>query len=304
MNDIAHQRDRGSGGAGRLTVVIPVFNAHDCVRACLQSLDRHSPGAPVLLVDDASDDPRIAPLLKAWVGARAGARLMTLDENRGFVQAANRGVDVAPGDVVLLNSDTEVTEGWLEALARCLDSDETIATATPWSNNAEIVSLPQFCVANPVPRNPGAWSQAVRAAARGRYPELPTAVGFCMAIRRRAVEALGLFDEAAFGHGYGEENDFCRRAAEAGWRNVLCEDAFVVHHGGQSFGPLGLRPGDESMRRLLAKHPGYLELVSAWIEVDPLAERRKDILAFLEESGAGDPGLGDSGKIGREVARD
>ena len=74
-----------------------------------------------------------------------------------------------------------------------------------------------------------------------------------MAVRRAAAESLGFFDEAAFGRGYGEENDFCRRAALAGWRNVLCEDAFVVHRGGQSFGPLGLRPGGTAMQRLLEK---------------------------------------------------
>ena len=104
-----------------------------------------------------------------------------------------------------------------------------------------------------------------------------------MAVSGASRRALGLFDEAAFGKGYGEENDFCRRAADAGWRNVLCEDAFVAHVGGQSFSPLGLKPGDESMRRLLAKHPRYLEIVSDWIERDPLAERRRDVLAAVQE---------------------
>lgn len=269
-----------------MTVIVPVFNAHDCLVDCLASLDAHSPAAPVLVVDDASDDPRIAPLLRSWVAHRPAARLVSLPVNRGFVHAANQGMEAAGGDVVLLNSDTVVTGGWLEALRRCLASDPAIATATPWSNNAEIVSLPAPGVANPVPDDPDAWAGAVRSAARGDYPELPTAVGFCMAISGRAIEALGGFDEASFGRGYGEENDFCRRAAEAGWRNVLCEDAFVVHRGGQSFGPLGLAPDDASMARLLARHPGYLDLVTDWIRDDPLAERRAAIRAALAEDGS------------------
>lgn len=269
------------------TVVIPVFNAHDCLVACLESLDRHSPSAPVVLVDDASDDPRIAPCLAAWASTRDGAAVIALSANRGFVHAANRGVAAVTGDVVLLNSDTEVTTGWLEALARCLASDASIATATPWSNNAEIVSLPGFCRNNPAPRDPARWARAARASALGTYPDLPTAVGFCMAVSGAAIEALGFFDEDAFGRGYGEENDFCRRAADAGWRNVLCEDAYVVHHGGQSFGPVGLGPGEDTMARLLAKHPGYLDLVSAWIEADPLAERRRRLLEHLETTPSG-----------------
>ena len=96
-----------------------------------------------------------------------------------------------------------------------------------------------------------------------------------------------MFDEAAFGRGYGEENDFCFRARKAGWRNVLCEDAYVVHHGGQSFGPIGLRPDESSMQRLLAKHSDYLEQVSQWIERDPLAARRAEVLAYRAAHGSG-----------------
>lgn len=263
------------------TVVIPVFNAFDCLVECLASLDRYSPTAHVVLVDDGSDDGRIAGHIAAWAEARGNVDLHIMRRNRGFVHAANRGVAAAEGDIVLLNTDTIVTEGWLEALGRCLASDPAIATATPWSNNAEITSLPEFCSNNPIPKDPDRWARAARESAEGSFPDLPTGVGFCMAVSGDAVQTLGFFDEDVFGRGYGEENDFCRRAANAGWRNVLCDDAYVVHRGGQSFGPLGLAPGEETMARLLAKHPGYLELVSAWIEADPLADRRQRLLEQL-----------------------
>lgn len=257
-----------------VTVIVPVFNAFEDLEVCLTSLERWTPEADMMIVNDASTDPRIAPALAGFVARGARRQLLTLPENRGFVQAVNRGMAAANGHCVLLNSDTIVTAGWLEALARCLDSDPAIATATPWSNNAEIVSAPRFCEANPVPGDPDAWAEAARASATGVYPELPTAVGFCMAIRREALQQLGDFDAEAFGRGYGEENDFSRRAADAGWRNVLCEDAFVVHVGGRSFGPLGQKPDEASMARLLARHPDYLDEVMAWIRRDPLAERR------------------------------
>ena len=269
------------------TVVVPVFNALAVTRECLAALDRCSPDARVIIVNDASTEPGLLPLLRDWVARHPDRHLIDLPQNRGFVHAANRGAAEAEGDLVLLNSDTEVTPGWLEALGRCLASDRTIATATPWSNNAEIVSLPEFCQANPVPADADVWAAAVLATARGDYPELPTGVGFCMAIAGTALQELGLFDEAAFGRGYGEENDFCFRARKAGWRNVLCEDAYVVHHGGQSFGPIGLRPDESSMQRLLTKHPDYLEQVSQWIERDPLAARRAEVLAYRAAHGSG-----------------
>jgi GT2 family glycosyltransferase len=271
------------------TVIVPVFNARELLEACLDSIARTVPAdARVLVIDDASSDLRVKPLLQSWVDQAKPCRQLVLQaENRGFVATANHGMRLAGGDVVLLNSDTEVTTGWLQNLAACLGSDESIATATPWSNNGEIVSIPGFCQVNPVPEDADAVAAGIKSCADPLYPDMPTAVGFCMAISKRAIDRIGLFDEAAFGRGYGEENDFCQRAGQAGMRNVLCDDTYVVHHGGASFGPLGLKPNETSMQRLLAKHPGYLDEVMKFIEADPLATRRRQILECLERTGVG-----------------
>jgi GT2 family glycosyltransferase len=213
------------------------------------------------------------------------ARLLCHPNNLGFVATANHGMRMASSDLVLLNSDTEVTGGWLERLSVCLNSDEAIATATPWSNNGEIVSIPKFCFANPVPENPGSIANVIASCGTPEYPDMPTAVGFCMAISSKAIQCVGLFDEETFGLGYGEENDFCQRAEKIGLRNVLCDDAYVVHHGGASFGPLDIKPDVQSMRRLLNKHPDYELKVSKFIQDDPLAERRRGIVFELEQQG-------------------
>ena len=68
-------------------------------------------------------------------------------------------------------------------------------------------------------------------------------------------------------------------------RNVLCDDAYVAHLGNRSFGPRGLKPDEDAMRRLLSKHPHYLETVQAFIADDPLKERRQQILAHCRRSG-------------------
>ncbi|MGA9572662.1 MAG: glycosyltransferase [Lysobacterales bacterium] len=270
-------------------IIVPIFNAFEHVEACLDSIARTLPSdTGVLLIDDASTDRRLQPLLNAWVNeAKPFRQLLLHRENRGFVATANHGMRLAGKDLVLLNSDTEVTPGWLQSLADCLDSDDSIATATPWSNNGEIVSIPGFCMSNPAPADADAVARGIKSCGHPAYPDMPTAVGFCMAVSRRAIERIGVFDEVTFGRGYGEENDFCQRAEQAGLRNVLCDDAYVVHHGGASFGPLGLKPDDKSMQRLLAKHPDYLRNVTEFIKADPLAARRAQILGCLERTGAG-----------------
>jgi len=270
-------------------VVVPVFNALEHLESCLDSIERTvAHDAQVLVIDDASTDNRVRPLLQSWVNeARPFRRLLVHEQNQGFVATANHGLRLAETDVVLLNSDTEVTNSWLDCLAACLDSDDSIATATPWSNNGEIVSIPEFCVANPAPQNPDAIAKEIKSCGTRGYPELPTAVGFCMAISLRAIKRIGVFDQDTFGRGYGEENDFCQRAEKAGFRNVLCDDAYVVHHGGASFGPLGLKPDGESMQRLLVKHPDYQQKVTEFIHRDPLAPRRQEILDCLERSTVG-----------------
>lgn len=258
-------------------IVIPVFNAFAEVRACLETVRANSAAAEVLVINDASSDPRIDVLLEQWEGESAQHRVITHAQNQGFVRAVNRGIEEFGGDVVLLNSDTRVTPGWLEALRDCLQSDTDIATATPWTNNGEIASFPDLCVAAPLPDNLEQLAAAIAAAGQPVYPEIPTAVGFCMAISRQALDVVGPFDADLFGRGYGEENDFSLRAKSAGFRNVLCDNAYVAHIGGRSFEAVNLAPGPESMKRLLSRHPQYLELISAFIEADPLAQRREQL---------------------------
>lgn len=275
-----------------IEIVIPVYNAAALLRRCLSALDRNTaPGsARLLAIDDASPDPAIAPLLAEW-RQRSPLRPQVLcnEVNLGFVGSVNRGIAATSGDVLLLNADTEVTPGWLPRMRAALDSDPRVATVTPFSNNAEICSWPEFCRAAPVPDDPERVAQAFADSGAPSYPELPTAVGFCMLIRRAALEAIGDFDRATFGRGYGEENDFCCRAAAHGWRNVLADDCYVVHAGGGSFAPLGLKPGGDNLARLLARYPRYHAQVAEFIAADPLAARRARVSARLRELAAVDP---------------
>lgn len=100
------------------------------------------------------------------------------------------------------------------------------------------------------------------------------------------LDAIGGFDPA-FGAGYGEENDLCMRAAAAGWRNVLADDALVLHTGGRSFEKQKDALVPKNTEVLLARHPGYLLLVHDYVAADPLAPLRDAATLALDAEGAG-----------------
>ena len=279
----------GYRGHPPVDIVVPVFNACDDLRRCVESVRVHTlpEDRCLILIDDASTDPDIAAYFaELATGSVPGLELLCNPENLGFVASTNRGMALhRDRDVLLLNSDTIVTAGWLQKIRRCADSDPCIGTITPFSNNAEICSFPVFCRDNPLAELPPIEQIAAALAARSpTYPDLPTAVGFCMFIRRRLIDRIGTFDAATFGQGYGEENDFCMRAAAAGFRNVLCDDAFVAHVGGRSFDNARFALMEKNMRNLLARFPEYTRLVQDFVAADPLREIREAAWARLSSA--------------------
>ncbi|HYZ21824.1 MAG TPA: glycosyltransferase, partial [Rhodopila sp.] len=106
---------------------------------------------------------------------------------------------------------------------------------------------------------------ACQTANTGRFVDVPTTVGFCMYIRRDALDQLGCFDTERFGHGYGEENDFCLRAAAAGWTHRLACDLFVYHKGQVSFGDRRNTLAAKATDLLLERFPDYAQRVARHI---------------------------------------
>jgi GT2 family glycosyltransferase len=255
-------------------VIIPVYNGHDAVARCLESVLAHTtgPGVRLVVADDASPDPRIPGLLASYAAADERVIVVRRDPNLGFVRNCNRAMQDAPGDVVLLNSDTQVPAGWLERLRALAHSSDRVGSVTPLSNNATICSVPQWLVPNRFPEGLGlaVLDEVAQASGTGEWLEIPTSVGFCVYFRREALQACGLFDEEAFGTGYGEENDLACRMRDAGFLNLLCDTLFVWHEGGISFAEAGNGDLAGNLDRIAERWPRYHETIRGFVQRNPL----------------------------------
>ena len=276
----------------RISVIIPVYNNLDgtrhCVESVLTSLDKNSCEATVTVINDGSTEEGICEYLQEITAI--GCMVLHNRKNLGFVKTVNRGLQNThpQDDVVLLNSDTEVNEDWLDRLQWCAYYEENIGTVTPFSNNAESCSFPSVFHDNTLPASTSAATvDAMFSQIHGYDPiDLPSSVGFCMFIKRDCLDAVGEFDAWTYGKGYGEENDFSLRAVQIGWRDVLCPNVFVFHEGGASFGSEQKKERIERATRTInAKYPDYAENVRRYAENDPAKDiRLKVMLGLLRSS--------------------
>jgi GT2 family glycosyltransferase/glycosyltransferase involved in cell wall biosynthesis len=270
-------------------VVVPVYRGLQITRVCLESVlaDTERPSGRIIVIDDRSPEPK----LSAWLDRLAAAGAITLLRNKrnlGFVASVNRGIRHAGShDVALLNSDTEVPTGWLRRLQAQACAEANIASVSPLSNNATICSFLGY-QGSPMPADIAlaAIDAACRSVNAGRSADAPTTVGFCMYIRRAALDAVGLFDTETFGKGYGEENDFCLRAAALGWRHRIACDTFVRHEGGVSFAA----DADPGIRRAFAilteRYPDYPLRIAQFVDAAATEPFRFAVaMALLRNSG-------------------
>lgn len=268
-------------------IVVPIFRASDSLRRCIQALERSTPASvPIILIDDASNDPAVDGVLDE-VGDRGQFRVVRHAQNLGFTKTANEGICLTdPDDVILLNSDTQVFRGWLQRLHELAYSSVDIATVTPVSNAAGAFSVPEIGMRNGIPDHvPLEYvSRLVAREVGDRTAFAPTGNGFCLYLRRDALDEVGALDEHAFPRGYGEENDLCMRMVRAGWRHAVDGRTWVFHERGSSF----LEEKDDlvgaAQRQIHARYPEYRGLVARFVSSPDMHEIRYRVRRALSGS--------------------
>ncbi len=260
-------------------VIVPVYRGLADTRLCVESVLASSCRTPyrLVVINDCSPEPEVT----AWLRERAAGddRILLLEneENLGFVGTVNRGMALSGNnDVLLLNSDTEVANDWLDRIRQAAYGDAKGRLRHAVLQQRDDLQLPALLQGQrPSPGYDTARLDALCARTNpGAVVDVPTGVGFCMYIRRDCLQQVGLFDTEHFGKGYGEENDFCQRAQAAGWRNLHLLDTFVLHTGGVSFGDSKSPRELAAMEILRRLHPNYDRDVHAFVRTDPAAPYR------------------------------
>lgn len=265
-------------------VLVPVGVDEDALDACLFALEASTPaGTRVWLADDAQAGPRAGAIIDAWL-ARTRLQAAHTRRARSIGEAAH--LDEAmracgDADVAVLAADARPTPGWLQRLSDCLARDPAIATATPWSNAGEAAAWPRIGEIAALDLDP---AQLARACAQlpPSHPDLPAAVGHAVMIRGSARIRGGGLDAASFHSWYAALADFSLRLSGLGWRNVLCETAFVLRDGEG-------HASDGDMARLSVRWPGWHARLASCLMADPLRGLRTqlgDSLAGLDPGSA------------------
>ena len=202
-----------------VSIVVVNWNTRDTTVACLQAVQRNTECPyELIIVDNGSTDGSVE-VLRAYEDDRT--RFLSLPENLGFAGGSNKGIEIASGDAVcLLNSDTLPTRGWLTELMS-VRSEKGAGLVGPYTDHAK----------KPQRRKP--WF--------GRWPPwfLPTTQlemlsFFCVLIGREVLDQVGLLDER-FGLGTFEDDDYCRRARDAGLTLWVAGRSWVWHEAHATF---------------------------------------------------------------------
>lgn len=274
----------------RIDLIIPVYNGYEYLEPLFESIKLNTISQyRLIVIDDASPDVRVWPLLNELISFAPESILVRNEKNLGFVKTVNKAASYVEGDFALLNTDIEVPEYWLERLMMPIVTDRKVASTTPFSNAATILSFPEMNVDNSLPYEVAAGQiDSCFLQLRADLPQVPvpTGVGFCMGVNGAVWEQIGGFDDVLFHRGYGEENDWCQRAISSGFCNLAVQNLFVYHKHGGSF-EVETRSAlrEDNYRKLLSRWPGYSMEVAKFIAADPLAFAREmaTLLAICNE---------------------
>ena len=266
-------------------VIVPVYADRTDTLACLDAIKASSNKIAyrVVVVDDASPDTLLVKALKERA-QRNEITLICRPINAGFSGAVNTALALDNSrDVILLNADTLVFGNWLDRLHAAAYQDKAIGTVTPLSNHGELLSYPKAMYNNPVfdVKHAELIDQTVSLLGSKQPVTIPVGVGFCFYIKRQVLNAVGFFDEATFGRGYGEDTDFCLRLQQAGYRNVCAADTYVVHWGSRSFGTEKNYLVEQNLPQIQIRYPQHTNEYGQFLADKPLHAFCRQLQRYL-----------------------
>jgi GT2 family glycosyltransferase len=268
------QKEQYQFGDATIDIIIPVYNGYEFLEKLFDSIEAHtSVKHRLIVINDCSPDERVKPYLLERLKKHNNAIFIDHEQNQGFLKSVNEAYSYTSNHFLLLNTDTEVPSFWVERLMYPIFHMENIASTTPFTNSGEIASFPNFVADNPIfdAMDVETLDQVFKEVKnKNFYSAVPTGVGFCMGVNYTLTKEIGMFVEDTFGKGYGEENDWCQRAIQKGYSNLIVPNLFVYHkHGGSFSAQEKAKLLKENSVKLLGRHPNYGKDVDAYITKDP-----------------------------------
>jgi N-acetylglucosaminyl-diphospho-decaprenol L-rhamnosyltransferase len=232
-------------------------NGREDLMACLDAIERTHPAGverEILVIDNASDDGS-AEAVRQWIeggrapgGAKDDARLIALERREGKAANDSTLLKEARGDYcLLLNEDSELRPGAVEALIAALDANPQAGAAgaqlfdsdgnpvaCAWrfpgvgTAVAGALFLHRWLTVQSRGGRPPVGGDRDSSEAAGRAKRVDWAQSSALMVRREAAAEIGYLDPDFFV--YYDECDFCKRLAEAGWHTLYVPNAEAVHH--------------------------------------------------------------------------
>ena len=287
--------DRPFEGFPSIDVIIPVYNACEDAVNCIKSVIQETTVPCVIRVIDDCSDLTTQQALEAIQINQPNVHVYRNEKNIGYTKSVNVGLSKSNSDwVVILNSDTIVSKGWLEGLYECAISDDRVGMVGPLSNAASWQSVPYIhdkngdWHLNPLPEKYSVndFSALVEKCSEKQFPQTKVINGFCQFINKKMLEEIGYLDEVAFPQGYGEENDMCARAVKAGYKLAVADHVYVFHAKSKSFGHNTRKKlskaGSEALKK---KHPDvdWGGITKEFREIESINSLRSSLIKVLAE---------------------
>lgn len=272
--------DRKAGRQEPVDVLVPVYDGYEetleCINSVLRNRSLNRTAHRLIVLDDATPNADLRTALQRLADDGQIEHIQHAT-NLGFIRNVNRGMALhTERDVVWLNADTRVHGNWLDRLRAVAYSNNKIASVTPFTNNGELMSFPVSRVSHTMPTaEQQAELDQLAQAANADAMEIETGCGFCLYIKRDAINEVGYLDEVHLLRGYGEETDWCLRARSLGWRHMGAPNVFVAHQGGISFGEEKSLRVAHNNAILKRRYPNASDRYQAFCLRDPIEPARQ-----------------------------
>lgn len=215
-----------------VSFIILSYNTLDYTKTCIESIRENTleSSREIVIVDNASTDGSLE-----WLKEQNDIVLRANKENSGFPKGCNQGVEVAQkeNDIFLFNNDTLLPPNALFWLRMGLYENDTVGATGSITNYASNLQSVRF--ENPSVENMLNFALKTNTPLEYPYEEKLHLVGFALLIKRPVYNRVGDLDER-FSPGNYEDNDYGLRILQAGYKNILCKNSFIIHFGSKSFG--------------------------------------------------------------------